>query len=311
MEPGAYADEMARFLRMSDEDVERLFRGLPPEGAEDLGDLASFLVDARESLSRSPRSEVEARHLAALAEAIRSRAEDPRVSRLPTSVRVSAARAAERRGPMRYRTVRWAAKVAAAAASVVLLTGGLAFAGVNLPGTAAETAFQKVLGVTLPNQEREEAAEAVDPAKLPPEASETARRVLAVIHAWYAGEDWTSCEFGARVSHAARGLEGEPDTSHCVAAGSEETDAEGTDEAEVEGTAEQGLGKADEASGGASSQGAANGQAGLEVAEQASGGAAGSRGGEDGASDAEEGEPGEAPADRGAEAAAAGRDRAP
>jgi hypothetical protein len=170
---------------------------------------------------------------------------------------------------MRLRTVRWAAKVGLAAAAVVLMTAALAFAGVNLPGTAAETAFQKMLGVDLPNQ-----GDAPDPAQLPTDASDTARRVLTVIQEWRSGAEWTGCEFGARVSHAARGLEGEPDTSRCEggAGAVEGPDGGG---AGASGNSDAGLGTANDASDGAASNGAAHAGEGQGIADDASSGAAG------------------------------------
>jgi hypothetical protein len=269
MTGGAYPDDMARFLRLSDEDVERLFRGVPPEHDEDLRDLAFFLTDAAESLSAPPSSQVETGHLAHLAEVIGSGPAPER--RSTTTVRV--ARPADRRSAILRRNVRWVATVVGAAASLVLLTGALALAGVNLPGTAAETAFQKVLGVDLPNQDRDAAADAVDPATLPADASDTAVRVLTVIQEWFEGAPWSGCEFGARVSHAARGLEGEADTSRCGASGSE-SDAPGS---QGVGRGAPGTGKgletANEASGGESSNGAGATGSGGDVADDASGGA--------------------------------------
>jgi hypothetical protein len=269
MTGGAYPDDMARFLRLSDEAVERLFRGVPPEHDEDLRDLAFFLTDAAESLSAPPSSQVETGHLAHLAEVIGSGPAPER--RSTTTVRV--ARPADRRSAILRRNVRWVATVVGAAASLVLLTGALALAGVNLPGTAAETAFQKVLGVDLPNQDRDAAADAVDPATLPADASDTAVRVLTVIQEWFEGAPWSGCEFGARVSHAARGLEGEADTSRCGASGSE-SDAPGSQGVGrgAPGTG-KGLEKATEASGGESSNGAGAAGSGGDVADDASGGA--------------------------------------
>jgi len=252
MDLDAYGDDMARFLRLSDEDVERLFRGLAPEPDEDLRDLAGFLVDATEGLSRPPRSDVEARHLAHLAEAARSRPADVQGSPVP----------------MGHRTVRWAAKVVVTAAGMVIATAALALAGVDLPGTAAETAFQNVLGVELPNQ-NQGAADAVDPAKLPSDASDTAVGVLTVIQEWFSGAEWSGCEFGTQVSQAAGG-EGTPDTSHCgsaTAGGPQGSQGVG---AGASANAEKGLEKADEASGGAASGGAAEAEAGLGTAEEAS-----------------------------------------
>jgi hypothetical protein len=274
MEPDAYQDDMARFLRLSDEDVERLFRGLPPGRDEDLRDVADFLVGATQALSRSPRTDVEARHLALVAAALRQRS-DEAVSLAPTPTRTGApiARSTERRGVMRSRTVRWAAKVGVATASIVLMTAALAWAGVDLPGTAAETAFQKVLGVDLPNQAEEHTGTV--PEELPESASDTARAVLDVIREWRSGAEWSGCEFGARVSAAAQGLEGEPDTSHCANAGGAAGDVGGAGGAAGAGSGNashvgRGLEKAGEASGGAAG-GSSNADGGLGTADGASG----------------------------------------
>jgi hypothetical protein len=293
MDPDAYQDDMARFLRLSDEDVDRMFRGLPPGRDEDLRDLAEFLTSAAEALARPPRSDVEAGHLALLAEEARLRSQEVLASVPAATTEAPIAGPTERRGLMRLRTVRWAVRVGVATASIVLMTAALAFAGVDLPGTAAETAFQKVLGVDLPNQ-AEEHADAV-PEELPESASGTAVAVLDVIREWRSGAEWTGCEFGARVSAAARGLEGEPDTSHCASAGG--AGGGGTDGAggstgagsENASHADDGLETADEASGGVVSDGAGNADEGLDTAGEASDGAGSGGAGSDGASNAEDG----------------------
>ena len=251
MDPDAYADDMARFLRLSDEDVERLFRGRPPEADEGLHDVATFLADASECLARPPRSEIEATHLALLAEAVRSRPAAAQGSLLPIAKRPGAPAGfiVQR---FRHRAVRWAATTVGVAAVMVILTAALAFAGVDLPGTAAETAFQAV-GIDLPNQ-GDAAAEAVDPAKLPPEASETADRVLTVIHEWFSGAPWSGCEFGARLAQAARGAEGEPDTSRCGAGGEGGQEPAGQNDG-GSANSEKGRENANDASGGAASHG--------------------------------------------------------
>jgi hypothetical protein len=272
MDRDAYPDDMARFLRLTDEDVELLFRGLPPGRDEDLRDLAEFLSSATRALARPPRNDVEAEHLALLSEAFRARTDASDTAATMTEIRVSRSRA--RSGLMRLRAVRWAAKVGLAAAAVVLMTAALALAGVNLPGTAAETAFQKVLGVDLPNQ-----GGAPDPAQLPPAASDSARRVLTVIHEMRSGADWSGCEFGARVSHAARGLEGEPDTSRCEGGGGG-GGAQGSQGAGVGSSANSGagLGTANGASGGASKNGPGQAGKGQDIADDASSGAVGNAG---------------------------------
>ena len=269
MDRDAYPDDMARFLRLTDEDVELLFRGVPPGRDEDLRELAEFLSSATRALARPPRSDVEAEHLALVSEAFRGRSDAPGAA--TTEMRVNGSRA--RSGLMRLHAVRWAAKVGLAAAAIVLMTAALAFAGVNLPGTAAETAFQNVLGVDLPNQ-----GDAPDPAQLPPDASDTARRVLTVIQEMRSGADWTGCEFGARVSHAARGLEGEPDTSRCDGGGG--GGGQGPQGAGVGPPANPGSGPGtgNGASGDASSNGAEQAGDGRDIADDASSGAAGNAG---------------------------------
>jgi hypothetical protein len=267
MERDAYPDDMARFLRLSDEDVERIFRGLPPEGDEDLRDLAGFLADAAETLSRPPRGEVEAAHMSLLAGAIRTPSAGPRgESSGPAAAAAPIPQPIDNRRLMRSPVTHWAAKATVAAATLVATTAALAFAGVDLPGTAAETAFQQVLGVELPNQ----AQDAVDPAQLPEGASDTAGSVLTVIHDWLSGAEWNGCEFGAAVSAATQGLEGEPDTSHCGSAegkGAAQSPADGG--AEKAEHADAGLETAGEASGGHSTEGAAHASEGLESAGEA------------------------------------------
>lgn len=257
MDRDAYPDDMGRFLRLTDEDVERIFRGLPPEGGEDLRDLAGFLADAARTLSRPPRGEVRAAHMSLLAGAIRTPSAGPRgASSGPAAAAPPIAPPAGERPLPRSPVARWIARVAVTAATLVATTTALAFAGVDLPGTAAETAFQEVLGVDLPNQGRRVAP---DPAHLPENASDTAERVLTVVHDWLSGAGGNGCEFGAAVSAAARGLEGEPDTSHCGAAGGNGSPhgspGGGSGNA---GNAGAGRQTAAEASGGRSTEGAGN-----------------------------------------------------
>ena len=267
MDHDAYQDDMARFLRLSDDDVERIFRGLPPEDDEDLRDLAGFLADAAATLSRPPAGEVRATHLSLLAGAIRTSSAGPEASSGPAAAALPVTRPTERRRSMRSPVARWTAKVAVVAAALVVSTAALAWAGVDLPGTAAETAFQKVLGVELPNQGHD----GPDPAQLPDSASDTAGRVLTVI------QDRSSfangCEFGAAVSAAARDLEA-PDTSHCANAGGQGGGAAGG--AEDASHASSGLETAGEASGDAATVGAAHSENGLGTADDASGGRSGS-----------------------------------
>jgi hypothetical protein len=278
MDRDAHQDDMVRFLRLSDEDVERLFRGLPPESDEDLRDLAAFLTDAAETLFSPPRGEVQTTHLSLLAGAIRTPSAGPEVSSGPAAAASPTLRPTERRRLVRSSVARWVARVTVAAATLVVTTAALAVAGVDLPGTAAETAFAKVFGVELPNQAEEHAGSVPD--ELPDSAADTALAVLDVIREWRSGAEWSGCEFGAHVSNAARGLVGEPDTSHCEDGSGAQTAGIG---AATAGKAAGGLEIADEVSGGAASSGAANAADGLETADEASGG------GSLGSDDAEEG----------------------
>jgi hypothetical protein len=269
MDPDAYQDDMAVFLRMSDEDVERLFMGFPPESDEDLRDLAEFLADASQTLTRPPRAEVQATHLSLLAGAIRTPSAGPQgpPSRGPAAAAQPAERSRREHGFMRHPAVRWASKVALAAATLVLLTAALALAGVDLPGSAAETAFDEVFGIELPNQGQG----AVDPSELPDGASDTAVSVLTTIGEMRSGEG-TGCEFGAAVSAAARGTDA--DASHCTSAGSDEEGAGPSSTGSANGShSEGGLGTASEASAGAATEGAANADEGLGIAGSSSEGA--------------------------------------
>lgn len=119
------------------------------------------------------------------------------------------------------------ARLAAGAVAVTGATAGLAYAGVDLPGQAAEQAFEAVLNVELPNQGAPEEAASTDARSA--EAGAVAERVRAVIEAW-TGE--RGCEFGQAVAAAARGdAEGGPAEDPCTksdaaAEGSKATGAE-------------------------------------------------------------------------------------
>jgi hypothetical protein len=271
MDHDAYPDDMARFLRLSDAEVDTLFQGLPPEGDEDLRDLADFLADAAASLSRPPRTEVQATHLSLLAGAIRTSSAGPQglSSRGPAAAARPTDRSRKERGFMRAPAVRWASKLALAAATIVLLTAALAFAGVDLPGTAAETAFDKVFGIDLPNQGQGPVA----PEQLPNSTSGTAVAVRTTIEGMRSGDGPDGCAFGAAVSAAARSTDA--DTSHCASvSGDEETGTAETDVgSENVSHAANGLGTAGQASGGAATEGEAHADDGLGIADEASDGA--------------------------------------
>jgi hypothetical protein len=267
---------MTRFLRLSDAEVDTLFQGRHPEGGEDLRDLADFLAGAAASLSRPPQTEVQATHLSLLAGAIRTSSAGPHD--LPSWGPAAAARPIDRsrkeRGFIRAPAVRWASKVALAAATIVLLTAALAFAGVDLPGTAAETAFDKVFGIELPNQGQGSVASQ----ELPGAASDTAVAVHTTIDEMRSGEGAEGCAFGAAVSAAARGAETDP--SHCASPGgdaetgtAETGTAEGAIGSENVSHAADGLATAGDVSEGAATEGEAHADEGLGIADEASAGA--------------------------------------
>jgi hypothetical protein len=65
----AYEDEMGRFFRMSDRDLDRLLAGKAPEGDEELAELAAFLREVKAAHLKFPPESTEARQLAAIMEA--------------------------------------------------------------------------------------------------------------------------------------------------------------------------------------------------------------------------------------------------
>jgi hypothetical protein len=119
---------------------------------------------------------------------------------------------------------------------------GLAYAGVDLPGTAAEKAVENVLRVELPNQARPE-----NPGK----------SVADEVHAVIEGTEDRGCEFGQAVAAAAsanRRGEAPAKDDPCARDGSEPNGSRATgEERSAEGRA-----RASEASGGASDAGADN-----------------------------------------------------
>lgn len=142
---GAYSDEMARFLKLSDEELARILAG--EAGASDplLDDAAAALDEVRRSVAAArPAAEVRARHLAALMEAARTSVGEA----TPLEGRTTWRRVMEVTDKMKSFALRTAAGAVAASMSMM----GLAYAGVDLPGQAAERAIEAVTGVELPNQ---------------------------------------------------------------------------------------------------------------------------------------------------------------
>jgi hypothetical protein len=161
----AYQDEMRRLAAYREDDLDGVFTGVVPEGDEFLGDLACFFAEARTALVRVPVDAVESRHLAAVADAIQ--VQKASVAARSRSLVADSSGTRARWSLMWYRTLRWATTGAMVAVAAVGLTGGLALAGVDLPGTAAESAFERVVGLVVPNQDEEARGEADEAAKAP------------------------------------------------------------------------------------------------------------------------------------------------
>ena len=172
---------MGRFSR-SDLELDQLLSGAGDVRPED-----RHLVDALRLTRRSaaPLDAVtRGRHLAAMSEAanaLRSApAETVPVPTPPT----------RRRSMRRSRAI--TLKLAAATMAASLSLVGLAFASVDLPGTASENAFDAVLGAQLPDQ-------SIDT----PEAPNSGKSVSDDVQAVIDGTAERGCEFGQSVSDAA------------------------------------------------------------------------------------------------------------
>jgi hypothetical protein len=147
----AYPDDMERISRLSDGEIDGILAGQAPSEDTDLEELAAFMLDVGWLFRESSTEETAARHLAAIAEAVRLLPEDaggvtPRRGSSSVRERSGHARFRLRSKPMR-------AKLLVATASLLLLLafGGAAFAGA-LPGPVQGTVADVVgnVGVTLP-----------------------------------------------------------------------------------------------------------------------------------------------------------------
>jgi hypothetical protein len=177
----------------------------PGERIDD--ELAAFLATARKSLTRNPDEATTAAHMSAI---VRAAAEADQHQK--------AFRPSETWRKVVKTTTAFAIKAAAGATALVLGTVGLAYAGVDLPGTASEKAFESVLGVELPNQATEDhgkSADAKDDKEAKADKDKAAKdekdaednggkSVSDDVHAVIDGTDERGCEFGQAVADAAR-----------------------------------------------------------------------------------------------------------
>jgi hypothetical protein len=251
-----FYDEMGRFWKVSD--IERVLSGDP---AEDVAgeDTVSALVEAREHLIGPPDQTTRSSHLLAMAAAIEDFATEPSESApTPTMSRRTFGRRIMRR------TWLIGSRAALAGGLLAVSSLGLAYAGVDLPGSAAEQAWQAV-GLHIPNQGDLGADSASDD-------------VRAVID----GSEERGCEFGQAVSEAASADSQKQGPSEDPCAGQEGTESKGSKATGDENSAE-GRAKAAEKSDGHSESGSdnagTNDDAGRETASEKSGGKSDTGGG--------------------------------
>ena len=232
-----YDDEMARLSELSDRDLDRLFAG-GSTGSALSDDLGAVLGAARTALTEAPAEVARERHLTVVLEAARDLASAEQAEApAPIPAPISLWRKVMRR------SLSVVLRLSVALSAATLSMAGLAYAGVDLPGNAAEKAVEKVLRVELPNQGRPE-----NPGK------SVADEVHAVIESF---ED-RGCEFGQAVAAAASAnRQGEPPAKDDPCTRDDSNGANGSRATGEERSAE-GRARASEASGGASDAGADN-----------------------------------------------------
>ncbi|MBK5229465.1 MAG: hypothetical protein JJE05_13290 [Actinobacteria bacterium] len=203
---GAYEDDMGRFRNLSEADIDRIMAGRVPADGDEFSELAAGLAALKAVESRGT-DQIATRHLAEIAEA------SGVVVRTP-SLEAEVVRGATTRWRKALQLTRsFVAKLGIATAALALSTAGLAAAGVDLPGTAAEKAFDKV-GIHLPNQGGDDATH----------GKSAAERV----HAAQDAASEKGCEFGQGVSEAASANNNGKSTKEKDPC--EDRNAEGTDD---------------------------------------------------------------------------------
>jgi hypothetical protein len=255
--PNDYEDEMGRLGRLSDREVEQLAAGRTPIGHDTLEDLAAHLRIVRAELIAAPDEVTQALHVAEITQTAQLLAESGELVAAATKA-IGPAEQASKLSKWRRRMEvarSTAIKLAAGVAAAMLSTVGLAYAGVDLPGQAAEKAFEAGFGVELPNQgggEVEITSDGPDES-----ADQTAIDVFAVISNW-SGE--RGCAFGQAVANAATGGEHAPDCAAAEGAGSQGDEASAKGRATADEASSKGASTADEASGGRSEAGKETGE---------------------------------------------------
>ncbi len=155
--PDGYEDEMSRFWS-SEEDIERILAGRVPEDREDLHALALFAQELKEEFVQEASPRVEAAHMAAMAAAASSLAEE--TAGVPTSGDETPLPDPRRKTVLRSLFGSAPRKIATIALVAVASTSSLAAAGA-LPDPAQEAVaeFAQNFGVSLPSPADEESSE--------------------------------------------------------------------------------------------------------------------------------------------------------
>jgi hypothetical protein len=236
----------------TDRELDRILAGGDMDDG-DLADLAEHLRAARVGLLKPPDEVTQALHLGLVVAAARVQAHSSQPLTGPQPVDRLENRA-DRRAIM-SKAKSFAAKLAATSVGATVATAGLAYAGIDLPGTAAEKAFEKVLGVELPAH-REPTGER--PTEGVPE--DAGKSVADDVHGVIEGTEYRGCEFGQAVADAAsanrqndtKRRERDPCAATKAKEGAQDSKAIG------EGRSTKGRARSSEASGGASDAGPDN-----------------------------------------------------
>ncbi|MGH2807615.1 MAG: hypothetical protein ACRDKT_10105 [Actinomycetota bacterium] len=187
-------NEMAKLTELNDGEVERLLTGRYGEGPNE--GLVRALEDIKACRPAAPDATVEREHLAVMSvEARHLRAARP-VVRDVTPVRPTWRR-------VMNRTARIALQTATGAVALSLSMIGLAYAGVDLPGTATEDTLETMSGLELPNQTELVSDDATTEASGSEQSSENGKSVAEDVKAVIESSTERGCEFGQAVAEAA------------------------------------------------------------------------------------------------------------
>lgn len=143
---GAYQDEMRRFSRMHDRELDLLLAGRAPADNGDLDEFAAFVREVRRTFQAAPEPATETRHLNAIMDAVRALPAIDTASKAATDGPAIPARRSRWLGGRS-----WAARLALAGVLAFGLFCGGAYAGAlpdPVQGAVADVA--RNVGVSLP-----------------------------------------------------------------------------------------------------------------------------------------------------------------